>query len=361
VKSDLTFLTNEPDRKLSTRLNALLSKSQRFDCLVGYFYLSGFYLIQKSLEPCEKTRILVGLKTENQVYKALQQAKFQQEFDFRPTSETIKEFKNLVLEQLTNADETAEVETGIEQFVRWCSDGKVEVRAYDKHPIHAKLYIFSFNQDQIDKGRVITGSSNLSSSGLHNNLEFNVELKNPSDYDFAAEKFEELWKESVEVSEDFVQTVKNESHLAQFSPYQLFLKFLYEYFRVELNQPRELEQDYQPDGFLRLQYQHDAVLTAKRIVQEYNGVFIADVVGLGKTYMAAMLARELEGRSLVIAPPALTDDKNPGAWQNVFHDFGVRGFHVESIGKLDQILKLILRKMLNTSLVFLIQKFFGFF
>lgn len=344
MNSDLTFLTNEPERKLSTRLNVLLSKSNRFDCLVGYVYLSGFYLIQKALEPCEKVRILIGLKTENEVYEALQQAKIQQTFNFRSTAETVKDFKKVVLEQLTNADETPDVETGIKQFVRWCSEGKVEVRAYDKHPIHAKLYIFSFDKDQIDKGRVITGSSNLSASGLHNNLEFNVELKNRNDYDFAAEQFERLWNESVEVSEDFVQTVNNESHLAQFSPYQLFLKFLYEYFRTELNQPRKLDQDYQPEGFLRLQYQHDAVLTAKRIVQEYNGVFIADVVGLGKTYMAAMLARELDGRSLIIAPPALTDKNNPGAWQNVFHDFGVRGFHVESVGKLDQILKLDLSK-----------------
>jgi superfamily II DNA/RNA helicase len=344
MTSDLTFLTNETDRLLSTRLNVLLSKSHRFDCLVGYFYLSGFYLIQKALEPCEKIRILIGLETESKVYQALQESKIQREFEFRSTAETVKTFKDDVLKQIDNADETAEVETGIEQFVRWCSEGKVEVRAYDKHPIHAKLYIFSFDKNQVDKGRVITGSSNLSLSGLKNNLEFNVELKNRNDYDFASEKFEELWKESVEVSEEFVRTVKNESHLAQFSPYQLFLKFLYEYFRTELNQPRKLDQDYQPEGFMRLQYQHDAVLTAKRIVQEYNGVFIADVVGLGKTYMAAMLARELDGRCLVIAPPALTDKNNPGAWQNVFHDFGVRGFHVESIGKLDKILKLDLSK-----------------
>ncbi len=347
MNTDLTFLTNESDRKLSTRLNSLLSKSSRFDCLVGYFYLSGFYLIRESLEPCEKTRILIGLETEREVFEALQRAKIQQSFNFRSTAETVKDFTQIVLKQLETAEETAEVETGIEQFVRWCGEGKVEVRAYDKHKIHAKLYIFTFNKDQIDKGRVITGSSNLSVSGLHDNLEFNVELKNRSDYEFALERFEELWKDSVEVTDDFVRTVKNESHLAQFSPYQLYLKFLYEYFRTELNQPRELDQDFQPSGFNRYQYQHDAVLTAKRIAEEYNGVFLADVVGLGKTYMSAMLARELEGRSLVIAPPALIDKNNPGAWQNVFHDFGVRGFHVESVGKLDQILKLDLTKFQN--------------
>ena len=339
MNSDLTFLTNESERKLSARLNKLLSKSSRFDCLIGYFYLSGFYLIREALSPCEKTRILIGLETEGEVFKALQRAKIQQSFDFRSNTEIVKKISDVVLEQLETAEETAEVETGIEQFVRWCSEVKAEVRAYDKHKIHAKLYIFTFNNDQIDKGRVITGSSNLSLSGLHDNLEFNVELKNRSDYEFAAEKFEELWRDPVEVSEDFVRTVKEKSILAQFSPYELYLKFLYEYFRTVLNQPRELDQDYQPDGFLRLQYQHDAVLTAKRIVEEYGGVFLADIVGLGKTYMAAMLTRKLDGRSLVIAPPVLIDKNNPRACQNVFHDFGVRGFHTGSVGKLDKLLK----------------------
>jgi superfamily II DNA or RNA helicase len=346
MNSDLTFLTNEPERKLSGRLNTLLSRSIRFDCLVGYFYLSGFHLIRNSLEPCEKIRILIGLETERQVFEALERAKIQQSFNFRSSAETSADFSKIVLKQLEAAEETIEVETGIEQFVRWCAEGKIEVRAYDKHKIHAKLYIFTF-KDQIDFGRVITGSSNLSLSGLQDNLEFNVELKNRSDYEFASSKFEELWKDSVEVTESFVRTVKTESHLAQFSPFELYLKFLYEYFRTELSSSRELIEDYQPKGFNRYQYQHDAVLTAKRIAEEYNGVFIADVVGLGKTYMSAMLARELEGRSLVIAPPALIDKNNPGAWQNVFHDFGVRGFQVESVGKLDAILKLDLSKFQN--------------
>jgi len=81
--SDLTFLTNDTERKLSVRLNDLLSRSNRFDCLVGYFYLSGFHLIRDALEPCEKIRILVGLETEREVFEALQRAKIQQSFDFR--------------------------------------------------------------------------------------------------------------------------------------------------------------------------------------------------------------------------------------------------------------------------------------
>src|SRR5687767_631020 len=121
--SDLTFLTNEPERKLSARLNDLLAKSKRFDCLVGYFYLSGFNLIQRSLEPCEKIRILIGLQTEREVYEALQRARIQSDLDFQPQAETLKKFKRLILSQLEHAEETIEVESGIEQLVRWCRDG----------------------------------------------------------------------------------------------------------------------------------------------------------------------------------------------------------------------------------------------
>ena len=51
--------------------------------------------------------------------------------------------------------------------------------------LHAKLYIMTFHEGDRDKGRVITGSSNFTEAGLQDNLEFNVELKNRSDYEFA--------------------------------------------------------------------------------------------------------------------------------------------------------------------------------
>jgi phosphatidylserine/phosphatidylglycerophosphate/cardiolipin synthase-like enzyme len=39
-----------------------------------------------------------------------------------------------------------------------------------------------FSSETRGKGRVITGSSNFTEAGLVDNLEFNVELKNRSDY-----------------------------------------------------------------------------------------------------------------------------------------------------------------------------------
>ena len=87
----------------------------------------------------------------------------------------------------------------------------MEIKAYPSEKIHAKIYIMTFGEDDRDKGRVITGSSNFTQSGLVDNLEFNVELKNPSDYDFALSKFQELWENSIDVSQKYVETIKNKT------------------------------------------------------------------------------------------------------------------------------------------------------
>ena len=76
VSSDLTFLTNEPGKTLRDRLGVLLTKdTQFFDCLVGYFFISGFYRLYPALENVEKVRILVGLKTDRTAYELLERAK----------------------------------------------------------------------------------------------------------------------------------------------------------------------------------------------------------------------------------------------------------------------------------------------
>jgi len=68
--------------------------------------------------------------------------------------------------------------------------------------------------------------------GLVDNLEFNVDLKNRADYEFALAKFNELWAQAVEVSETYVETVELRSPFAQFTPHELFLKFLYDISRL---------------------------------------------------------------------------------------------------------------------------------
>ncbi len=337
--TDLTFITNEKERNLKERFQVLIKDTKFFDCLVGYFYTSGFHAIYKSLVATEKIRILIGISANPTVLDLLTEARepaFQSlQFSHAETKEM---YEGLVEKEMENSADSRDVEEGVTTFIRWIRDKKLEIRAYPARNIHAKLYIMTFAEGDRDIGRVITGSSNFTQSGLNDNLEFNVELKNRADYEFARQKFDELWANSVDVSEKYIQTVESKTWLNRnITPYELYLKFLYEYFKDELSRSDEVFAKYLPSNFKKLEYQEQAVLNAKKILEEYGGVFISDVVGLGKTYISAMLAGQLDGRTLVIAPPALLDERNPGSWRNVFSDFRVPA-DFKSIGKLDDIL-----------------------
>ena len=332
MNHDLTFITNEKGLTLKDRFTILIKDAHFFDCLVGYFYTTGFYSIYKSLENAKKIRILVGISVSKETFNLIKDTSNQSKINFSHLK--IKEtFENQLQQEIESSEDNKKVEEGIYKFIEWIQNGKLEIRAYPSQNIHAKLYIITFTEGDRDIGRVITGSSNLTQAGLEDNLEFNVELKNRSDYEFAKQKFEELWKDSVDVSEKCVQTVNEKTWLNQnITPYELYLKLLYEYFKEELSKTNDISDSFLPEGFKEFEYQKQAVLNAKRILEEYGGVFISDVVGLGKTYITALLVKQLDGRTIVIAPPALLSQNNPGSWNNVFSDFNIPAKFI-SIGK----------------------------
>jgi len=342
MNSDLTFITNEKGQNLKERFKVLIKDTKFFDCLVGYFYASGFHAVYRSLEKTKKVRILIGISTNPQTYDLMQKAKSIEQSALQFSSaETKEKLGESVEKEMEEAEDSEKTEGGIYTFIDWIKSGKLEIRAYPSEKIHAKVYIMTFGDNDRDKGRVITGSSNFTQAGLMDNLEFNVELKNRADYDFALAKFEELWKDSVDVSQKYVETIRTKTWLNDtITPYELYLKFLYEYFKDDLGQQDEIFLKYLPIEFKKLEYQEQAVLNARKILDEYGGVFISDVVGLGKTYISAMLAGQLvnEGRILVIAPPVLLDKFNPGSWPNVFRDFNVPATF-RSIGELEKIIK----------------------
>lgn len=333
MSQDLTFITNEDGNTLNDRFKTLIKDTKLFDVLVGYFYTSGFYSIYPSLERTDKIRILIGISTNYETYNMLKQIQSNKEIN--------KQFGEQVKSEMEQSENNISIEEGVTKFLEWLESGKLEIKAYPDEKIHSKLYIMTFNEEDRDLGRVITGSSNFTRSGFSENLEFNVELKDPSDYEFAQKKFNELWENSIDVSEEYVETIKKKTWLRDdITPYELYLKFLYEYFKEEINEDTRLEHNYRPDNFKEFEYQEHAVIDAKKIVEEYGGVFLADVVGLGKTYMGTMLAQELSGKTLVLAPPHLIDENNQGSWENSFRDFGFRSnnYKCRSIGILDQII-----------------------
>lgn len=339
---DLTFIENRPGETLRERFCELIKDARYFDSLTAFFNISGFHYIQKPLEKTEKIRILIGIGTSQDTYNLILSGQNKNQLEFNLSHKEVKdEVENDIITQMEDSEDNHDIEEGIFKFIEWIRLGKLEIRAYPSRNLHAKLYIMTFKEGDRDIGRVITGSSNFTAAGLEDNLEFNVELKNSSDYTYAKNKFEELWENAVDVSEKFIQTINEKTWINQnITPYELFLKFLYEYFKDELSRKDEIYARYIPEDFKKFKYQEQAVLNAKKILEEYGGVFISDVVGLGKTYIAAMLAGELSGRTIVIAPPALLNRSNPGSWPNVFSDFHIPADFI-SVGKLYEAKKMV--------------------
>lgn len=349
-QTDLTFFTNEEGHTLLSRFKSTLKDTQLFDVLVGYFRASGFHQLYDALEPVEKVRILVGLNVDRDSYDIMQYHQQNGTIDLESHQRTKKYYQQNLKEEIENSNENDNrLEVGIRKFIEFlnadCLDPvmdkayngngkKLEIRAYPSKNIHAKVYIGKFKPEDRDYGFVITGSSNFSESGFVANREFNVELRSKRDVLFAEDQFNKLWKESVDISEDFVDTIQTKTWLSdQIKPYELYLKLIYEYLEEDINLADEFE-PYLPDGFLKLKYQNQAAIQAKKILETYNGVFLADVVGLGKTFITALLLQQLQGRTLVICPPVLKD-----YWKDSLFDFGIRSFEVESLGKLEHIIK----------------------
>lgn len=349
-QTDLTFFTNEDGHSLLSRFKSTLKDTQFFDVLVGYFRSSGFYQLYESLEPVEKIRILVGLSVDKESYDIMQYHRQMGRLDLESHQRTKKIFqKNLQEEIETSEENDNHLEIGVRKFIEFLKkevenqdldkerggNGKqLEIRAYPSKNIHAKVYIGRFKPEDRSYGFVITGSSNFSENGLVAQREFNVELKDSRDVKFAENQFNQLWAEGVDISNDFIDTITTKTWLNdQITPYELYLKLIYEYLEEDINLEDQFE-PFLPDGFMKLKYQSQAAIQAKKILETYNGVFLADVVGLGKTFITALLLQQIQGRTLVICPPVLKE-----YWKDSLFDFGIRSFTVESLGKLEHIIK----------------------
>lgn len=337
--NDLKFFTNEPERDLYSRFATILkSNTQFFDILVGYFRASGFFKMYEALDSVEKIRILVGLNVDRFTVKIIDRATNEAQVAAISAADGKTIIGEEVEREFEEATSSAEVEQGVRIFLDWLKSGKLEMRMYTEAPIHAKVYILRKNQEKVPDtfGSVITGSSNFSEAGLVNNLEFNVELKDYADVRFALDKFEELWTKGTDIRNTYIEAVEQNTWLrGDITPYQIYLKTLYEFFKEEINADKENFETLLPDGYMRLQYQIDAVTQARQKLDAYNGVFISDVVGLGKTYICAMLANSFNRNAykLFICPPVLVD-----YWRSVLQEFDVSRCDVESLGKLDKII-----------------------
>jgi HKD family nuclease len=143
MHTDLTFISNEGGSTLKNRLEQLIKDCKFFDCLVGYFYISGFHQIYKALENTERIRILMGIGTSQQTYDLIKEAMVPKDVELSH-HEAKQEVLGLAENEIGDSVDSRDVEEGIQKFVEWIKNGKLIVRAYPSRNLHAKLYIMAF-------------------------------------------------------------------------------------------------------------------------------------------------------------------------------------------------------------------------
>lgn len=334
------FFTNEKENTLLEKIEGVFKykKVHFFDALVGYFRASGYFRIRKFIQQTPRIRILVGINVDKLTYLANQQGLL-----FNPNSEqSQEEFFNEIKKNIQEAKYDKEVEDGMYQFIEDIVSGRIEMRIHPKQNIHAKIYIF---REEVyhphGYGSVITGSSNLTEAGLEKNFEFNVELRYDDDIQFATETFERLWAESVEIDISHIEKIKTESYLnTDFTPYEVYLKFLLEYFGKSIDFDPNSVSDL-PKGYKKLSYQIDAVNDGYSKMMKHNGFFLSDVVGLGKTIVSALIAKKFffangfpmhRSYTLIIVPPALKE-----GWERTMTEFKLDNYKIITNGSLHKL------------------------
>lgn len=326
------FFTNSEDNTLLNKFEGVFRYNPNikfFDALVGFFRASGYFRIRPFLEKVSQIRVLVGINVDKLIADAQEAG-----LDFFKNNEKTKEdFIDKITKDIEQANYDQETEKGILQFIDDLIENKIQVKAYPDKNIHAKVYILRpdpFNEHT--PASVITGSSNLTDAGLGYgnkfNYEFNVQLTEYTDVKFATEEFENLWKYAVDILPADIKKVKDGSYLGEeVTPFELYIKLLAEYFGDNIDYDPDSMGDL-PSNFKKLSYQVDAVNEGFNMLQKHNGFVLADVVGLGKTVVAAMVAKKFiikNGREnskiLVVYPPAI--EKN---WKRTFKDFKIDKF-----------------------------------
>lgn len=326
------FFTNKNGNTLMKEFEGILQHNQyikNLDAVVGFLRASGYFSLRPFLDNINRVRILIGIDVDKYIAQAANQGRI----FFGAEEEVREECLRKIRRDIECSNYKKEVEDGMFQMIQDLIDGKLELRAHPSKKIHAKLYIlYPDDFNQYLQGVAITGSSNLSGNGLgiseDKQYEFNVKLDRYDDVKFAKDEFEQLWKEAegcAITAEDVKASVGRTYLKGDVKPYDIYIKMLMEYFSDRVlatddNNPFDM-----PEGYTKYDYQMDAVVEGYQKLIRYDGFFLADVVGLGKTVIATMIAKKFlmeNGRDktkiLVVYPPAVEQN-----WKATFKDFGI--------------------------------------
>jgi phosphatidylserine/phosphatidylglycerophosphate/cardiolipin synthase-like enzyme len=267
-----------------------LEISERADFCVGYFNLRGWKLIDNLIDAWPGgdggcCRVIVGMQSVPQ--EELRQAftlfgatgEIDKQTALRLKRRAAEEFRT----QLTLGAPNNEDELGLRRLSVQLKAGKVLVKLFLRHSLHAKLYLVH-RTDPNNPTIGFVGSSNLTLSGLSKQGELNVDVLDHDACNKLKSWFEDQWNDQwcLDISKELAEIIDSSwAREEPLPPYYVYLKMAYHLSQEaraglsEYHLPRELSQRLLP-------FQSAAVRIAAHYVNKRNGVVIGDVVGLGE-------------------------------------------------------------------------------
>lgn len=292
---------SSPENSVKHYLTEWCDKSKQFDVATGYLEIGGLLDLDQHWQKLEKIRIILG----NEVTKR--------------TKEVIDKVVQSMLSRLGSSldteKESNEFLIGVPAIVEAMKSRKIECRVFDKDKFHAKAYIFYFRDDineslknlpssvRVSQNYALVGSSNFTHAGLTKNIELNIQVDN--EVAELQEWFEERWNEGADITDAILETI--EKHCKEYSPYDIYLRSMYEFFKGREETVSEWENNESVVYKKLSQYQKDGYNTLIEIADRYSGAFLCDGVGLGKTFEGLMLIERFvkkERKNVVLMVPA---------------------------------------------------------
>ena len=319
------------DSDLRDALSETLQHAHRADFCVGYFNLRGWSSIDKHIDPWPGgegncCRLLVGM--QNLPHEELRRARSLAPAEDQLDNQAALRLKNRLAaefrEQLTFGAPSNRDEASLRRLSKQLKAGKVIVKLFLAHPLHAKLYLLH-RTDPVNPIVGYLGSSNLTQAGLSRQGELNVDVLDHDACSKLAGWFEKRWNDRwcIDISNELAAII-DESWAREelIPPYHIYVKIAYhlsQEARTGLTEFR-IPSDF---GNTLLDFQTAAVKIAAHHLNKRGGVLIGDVVGLGKTLMATALARIFEDdhglETLIICPRNLVP-----MWENYRDEYRLR-------------------------------------
>ena len=305
--------------KLCDELCKILKEQKVIDIASGYFNIGGFELIISDLKKSEKFRLLLGKVPEKDDSRNEGDI-----IDLKPY------YKDRFKEDIETEEYKKEKRDAVSILIDFLKQDTVEVRLFNGRFLHGKAYIFD--------NLVIIGSSNFTYSGLTSNTELNAVLTDVyADY-VRREWFEKFWANAKDFKATLIAILEESKFGNPRIPYDIYIKSLYELQKEDiLSGIESKKENYLQTKVELTEFQEDAVKRVFSRLKKYNGILIADSVGLGKTWIAKRVIEEFgffrRKNFLVVCPAQLRES----LWVNELKDIGLSENIItqESLGRED--------------------------